>query len=208
VPETQNFYSQFKTESLVAELLKRVGVKHQVCCELGAWDGIKFSNIAHLVRHQGWSGVFVEGNEERAIQCKMNYADYPQATVIHAWVTSDNVDDLVPKDCDFLSVDIDGNDYWVFKSLSHRPRLIEIEYNHRKKGVEPYPYDPHFNFRKQGIDKRHVQAGAAAFILLAESLDYYFLTSDGQCNLFFAPEEVVCPRDHFWGRPTIAASDK
>jgi hypothetical protein len=198
--EHEKFYSQFKTETLVAGLLEHVGVKHKVCCELGAWDGIKFSNIARLVRHCGWSGVFVEGNEERATQCKRNYIDYPRANVVHAWITCDNVNELVPPDCDFLSIDIDGNDYWIFKSLTHRPRLIEIEYNCRKKGAVPYPYEPAFDFRKQGIDIRSVQAGPAAFILLAESLNYYFLTGDGHCNLFFAPEEIVCQPDHF-GKP-------
>jgi hypothetical protein len=37
----------------------------------------------------------------------------------------------VPKDLDFLSVDIDGNDFWVTKALlkDYKPAVISVETN-------------------------------------------------------------------------------
>jgi hypothetical protein len=68
----------------------------------------------------------------------------------HAFVTAENVEDLfaaagVPAEPDVVSIDVDGNDWWIWRALTaHRPRLVVIEYN---GNLDPAallvkPYDP------------------------------------------------------------------
>ena len=78
----------------------------------------------------------------------------PLASVHKEFVTQENVNDLfakysVPREFDLLSIDIDGNDYWVWQALTYRPLVVVNEHN----AAVPYdsrglaiPYDPHFQW--------------------------------------------------------------
>lgn len=65
-------------------------------------------------------------------------------------VTAENIQNLfqkynVPKNFDLLSIDIDYNDYWVWKSITdYLPRVVVIEYNSSILPTESkvVPYDP------------------------------------------------------------------
>lgn len=199
------YYSQFEDEPIILGLLRKFrGPVHKRCCELGAWDGLWLSNTAYFVRHLGWRGTFVEADPEKADECRRNYQDYP-AEVIHARVGVDNVNDLVPPDLDLLSIDIDSNDYWVFKALTSRPRIVILEYNPRRTGLDVYPHDP--DLVKTDANLKHIQATAASTILLAEEKGYRLAGADCECNLFFVPEELYKgSRNLVRPRPTGKAS--
>ena len=55
--------------------------------------------------------------------------------IVHAWVTAENVDQLIKQsgfagDIDLLSLDLDGVDYWIWKAMeSVSPRVVVAEYN-------------------------------------------------------------------------------
>jgi hypothetical protein len=65
-------------------------------------------------------------------------------------VTAENIQNLfkkynVPKNFDLLSIDIDYNDYWVWKAITdYLPRVVVIEYNSSIPPTESkvVPYDP------------------------------------------------------------------
>jgi hypothetical protein len=182
------FFSQYDDEVLIRQLLGKIGGPiWKTCCELGAWDGIWLSNTAWLVRSQGWTGTFVEADAKKSADCMVNYANY-DATVLRAWVTRDNVNDLVPDNLDLLSIDIDGNDPWVFQALKTRPRIVILEYNTRRLGLDVHPYDEHF--AKNEANLKFCQATAAKTILMAEECGYRLAAADMGCNLFLVPEEL------------------
>ena len=114
-----------------------IGVTNRYFVEFGVEDGTE-CNTANLVR-QGWSGLMLDGDE------------HPGTLVRQEFITAENINDLfakyhVPQVFDFLSIDIDGNDYWVWKALAYRPRVVVIEYN---ASVPPelsraVVYDPKF----------------------------------------------------------------
>ena len=107
--------------------------------EFGAWDGLHLNNSRHLIESQGYSAVFVEPNPKRFADLKRNYAHHAQPIIcFNKFVNfsgQDTLDDIlsstpIPRDFDLLSIDIDGNDYHVWKAVEkYRPKVVIIEYN-------------------------------------------------------------------------------
>lgn len=107
----KNVYSQNGEDGIIQECLKRMNIRRGVAVEFGAADGLFCSNTANLGE---WTRFLYDISE-------------PVNGVIQKAVTPENVNDL-PK-CDLLSIDIDGNDYSVWKSYKGRPAIVVIEIN-------------------------------------------------------------------------------
>ncbi len=136
----ENIFSQTGEDGIIREILKRISSKSSLdywCCEFGAWDGLRFSNTARLIKDDNYRAVLIEGEPARIKDLERNF---PQKEVIKisSFVTVTGETSLsnilekteIPKDFDFLSIDIDGMDYWILKSLvNFRPKLICIEFN-------------------------------------------------------------------------------
>jgi hypothetical protein len=109
---------------VLLRIFERIGIRNRFFVEFGACDGLILSNTANLRLNHGWSGLLMEGGER---------AD--GVLVQREHVDAENVEALfrkynVPRDFDLLSIDIDGNDYWVWKAIeSFSPRVVIMEYN-------------------------------------------------------------------------------
>ena len=83
---------------------------------------------------QGWSGLWMDGNEKSVKTAQLKYKNDP-VKIFHQFITRENIEDLflqaqVPLELDLLSIDIDGNDYWIWLQLKkYKPRVVVIEYN-------------------------------------------------------------------------------
>jgi hypothetical protein len=127
-------YSQNGEDGIIQELLRRVGVKHRYFVEFGVETGVE-CNCAWLAHEQNWSGLFLEQSPELFHQLQANFESLPGVRCRQAVVSSSNIEEIlaaekVPVDFDLLSIDIDGNDYWVWKAIQHwQPRVVVIEYN-------------------------------------------------------------------------------
>lgn len=131
-----NHYSQFGEDGVIAKIFEIIGARSRICIEFGAWDGFHLSNTASLWSN-GWKGVLIEGHAGRFQDLVRNVRDH-DCTCINAYVSRDGDNRLealldrhgVGHDIDLLSVDIDGNDYYIIESLDTlRPRVIVCEYN-------------------------------------------------------------------------------
>jgi len=123
---------------VIEKILGLLPVKDKWCVEFGAWDGKYLSNTRNLIEHHGYSAAMIEGSKSKFKELKANYADNPKVYPINAFVGFDqrtNLDKIladvpIPADFDFLSIDIDGNDYHVWKAMSTlKPKLVVIEFN-------------------------------------------------------------------------------
>lgn len=130
-----SLYAQGTEEAILARILARIGPTNRFCVDVGASDGLRNSNTALLVREQGWQGLLVEASEYRFARLREHYGAQRRVQMRQARVQPDTIDALltqagVPERPDLLSLDIDGNDYWVWQGLSaFRPRVVIIEYN-------------------------------------------------------------------------------
>jgi hypothetical protein len=132
---SKGIYSQGAEEAMLDRIFELVPPHRRFCLEFGASDGLRNSNTARLLRDQGWSGVLLEGSDYRYGRLEEHYRDRTKVRLVKATVQPDNVERLfaeaeVPTDLDLLSIDIDGNDYWVWRAIQrYRPQVLVIEYN-------------------------------------------------------------------------------
>ena len=128
-------FSQFGEDGVIEKLFEIIEPTSRYCVEFGAHDGLEGSNVRNLLVNEGWSGLQIEGDEKRATALAKNYADYPKAKTLEAWVWPGNIEILfeeagVPRDLDLLVIDIDSNDYYVWRAIhGYRPKVVLIEAN-------------------------------------------------------------------------------
>ena len=100
----------------------------------------------------------------------------------------------VPKELDFLSVDIDGNDYWVTKELlkEYRPAAISVEMNAN------YPADiaatikncqPSFSWKLSKL----YGVSARAIYDLVTAYGYSYVFHFSYTDIFFVRSELLPP---------------
>lgn len=131
--------SQCGEDGIIEKIFDIIGERSKWCVEFGAWDGIKFSNTCYLVRVKGWTCVQIEGNKTKFAELEANFSSYPGSIrlneVIGYTPGTDTIDDVlqktnIPVDFDLISIDIDGNDWHIWKSITrYRPRIVVIEFN-------------------------------------------------------------------------------
>ena len=175
-------YSEHGEEGVIRHIFDHIGIDSKFCVEIGARDGYSDSNTRWLIR-RGWSGL---GLEKRGA-----YFLISPSYVKHHTVTLENINDLfakydVPFNIDFLSIDIDYNDFWVLKSILeegvYSPKLICFEFNpvfgpHESKSV---PY----NERGKKRNSRIYGASIAAFVKLGNKHGYkliHSMTTPSKC---------------------------
>ena len=130
-----DYFSQSGEDGVIRRLFEIIKPTSQFVVDFGCSDGITFSNSRRLITHDGWSGLLMDGNHEQIQKAKASLVNYPKAKVVEAWVYPGNVETLfeqhgVPKDLDLLSIDIDSNDYYVWKVIhDFHPKVVIIEFN-------------------------------------------------------------------------------
>lgn len=142
-------YSQNGEDGVIAEILRRIGPGRREFVEFGAERGTE-GNCVALADVFGWSGVLIEADEASARSLAWKYRDNDNVKTVRARVTAENIDQVfadasVSAEPDVLSIDVDGNDIWVWRRLTcARPRLVVIEYNAHLDHARPVavPYDP------------------------------------------------------------------
>ncbi|MCB1774569.1 MAG: FkbM family methyltransferase [Gammaproteobacteria bacterium] len=151
-----NVYSQGGEDGVLSAILDRLPDTDRWCVEFGAWDGIHLSNVRNLIQERDYSAVMIEGSHTRSEELRSNYADNPRVFPVNAFVgftAADGLDRIladtpITRDFDLLSIDIDGNDYHVWKAVGeYRPKVVCIEFNQTiPTGVEfVQPADPAVN---------------------------------------------------------------
>ena len=134
----RNITSQFGEDGIVGEIFSRITTNDKICVEFGAWDGIHCSNTWNLWHNNNWEAILIEADEKKFIELTGNTKNFQNVKIVNKYVSSEGENRLdnilnkfrIPKDFDFLSIDIDGDDYFILESLKEfNPKLIVIEYN-------------------------------------------------------------------------------
>lgn len=133
-----NVYSQYSEDGVIGKVLSIIPEQDRWCVEFGAWDGIYLSNVRNLIETDHYSAVLIEAAEEKAAQLKKNYAEKDRVITLNKEVgfsEDDGLDSIlevlpIPHNFDFLSIDVDGNDYHIWKAISkYHPKVVCVEFN-------------------------------------------------------------------------------
>ena len=181
----KNTFSQFGEDGIIEEIFKRLSdVSDKRCCEFGAWDGKFLSNTCNLITNHNYEAILIEADKKRFDELNINFPD-KKIIKINKFVNfsgENSLDNILEntsfnKDFDFLSIDIDGCDYWIFESLSKfTPKVICIEFN---------PSIPNkVDFIQEKNMKINQGSSAKSIIDLGLKKNYFPIASTN-CNLFF-----------------------
>jgi hypothetical protein len=197
-------YSQNGEDGILLYLFSLLGTTGRRFVEFGIGDG-KQCNSANLSINFGWSGLLLEANEKQAIAAQEYYRQTlpPSSDRVHvlaAKVTPENINNLLSThgmtgDIDLLSIDIDGNDYWVWQSITIlQPRVVVIEYNPSFGPTESMTVvnDPNFDrLAKHPLGYYH-GASLAALEKLGQAKGYILAGCDSSgTNAFFVRQDVA-----------------
>ena len=198
-------FSQFEEDGIALALLASLGDGSRLFVDIGAGDGVFANNCANLAINLGFHGLFIDANAALVERGRAFYAEHPDTSLYppvfaNAEVTPATVNDLVGAvgfggEIDFLSIDIDGNDYWVWEALTVvEPRVVVIE-THPELGhrslVAPYAKDP---ARVPGMPAHFLGASPAAMTTLAARRGYRLVAANRfGFNLFYVREELATP---------------
>jgi hypothetical protein len=128
-------FSQFGEDGVLERIFEIIEPTQRFVVEFGAHDGEQNSNARNLILHHGWGAFLIEGHPGRARRLAKNYRDNPRVKTLEAWVFPGNIEILfeengVPPDLDLLVIDIDSNDYYVWRAIHEfRPKVVVIESN-------------------------------------------------------------------------------
>lgn len=129
-------FSQNGEDGIINEIFNRIGTTNKYVVEFGGGEGLE--NNSSLLILNGWQGLWMEANEKHFNTLRKNFSKYideGKLQVKNSFIYAENIESLfkeanVPTEPDLLSVDIDGNDYWVWKAIeNYSPRVVIIEYN-------------------------------------------------------------------------------
>ena len=192
----RRYHSQYGEDGLlqyVTNVLYARGVAlSRTSVEFGAWDGLHLSNTRLFASAYNWRSIFIEGDAERFRSLLRTTSALPNAIAINRWVSDagpDSLDSILSEhlenpDIDILSIDIDGDDYYILQSLiRYQPKIIVIEINFKiKPGIE----DIHVKSSPFVIGK---SGSSITSIRKAGERKGYALISVVGCNAVFVRKE-------------------
>lgn len=177
-------FSQNGEDGIIHAIFAMIGTTNKYYVEFGVEDGLQ-CNTRYLMTQKGWQGLLMDGSFENT-----------QMNLQKEFITAENIEDLfrkyrVPDRFDLLSIDIDGNDYWIWKAITHfHPRAVIMEYNAHippEKSVT-IPYDPAFQWDKTD----YYGASLLALKKLGEEKGYTLLGTDRNgVNAFFVESSLI-----------------
>lgn len=185
-------FSQFGDDGIIQYLVYQIGMSAdlQTFIEFGVQD-YQESNTRFLLMNDNWRGLILDGsksNMDKVMQGR-DYWRY-DLTAVTAFIDRDNINDLFIRhgftgEIGLLSIDIDGNDYWVWERIEAvNPMIVVAEYN-STFGAEyavTVPYDATFQRTRAHYSNLYWGASLKAFCLLAERKGYAFVGSNSACN--------------------------
>ena len=175
-------FSQWGEDGILQFLLRHVPVTRKVFVEFGVQNYTE-SNTRFLLIKDNWSGLVLDGSEADIDFIKQDpiYWRY-NLKAICAFITRENINGLLRDngltgEIGLLSVDIDGNDYWVWEQIDVvQPAIVIVEYNSRfgSQRAVTVPYDPAFVREKAHFSCAYYGASLPALVALGRRKGYAF----------------------------------
>lgn len=193
-------FSQWGEDGIVDWLVERLPQIPQTFVEFGVED-YRESNTRLLMCLRNWRGLVMDGSAEHIADIQRQDIYWRNdLTAKCAFIDRDNVNQLISEagftgDIGLLSVDIDGNDYWVWQAIDVvAPVIVVCEYNavFGDKYQLSVPYQAAFQRTRAHHSNLYFGASLPALVALASEKGYTFVgTTSTGCNAFFVRDDYA-----------------
>ena len=195
-------FSQSGEDGIIAHIFSEIGFESKTFLEMGF--GVPECNAWRLMDEEGFSGTFIDENRNVVRQfMAVTKGMKINRNAVKAWqsrITLETLSatmDLVsaPDEVDLLSIDLDGNDYWIWEALEMSARLVVIEYNPSpgKHRTVTIPYNPDFKWKSE-YSGFYFGASLAALEILGKKKGYRLIGCDPVgVNAFFLRDDIESP---------------
>jgi hypothetical protein len=197
-------YSEFEEDGILLFIFSIIGEQSRRVVEMCAGNGTECMATNLIINHS-WEGFLFDGNPRNVARGRNFFEIHPATKLMppvftHAWLTAENVNQVLEQagvtgEIDLLSIDVDGNDYWLWKSIEIiRPRVCIFEtHNIIPTNLSlTIPYDPNFYaWNKPGAKKDFRSASLAAMVKLSREKGYRLIGSHQHgFNVFFMRNDI------------------
>ena len=183
-------FSQYGDDGIIQYLIHHTRPEHEAFIEFGAGDYSE-ANTRFLLLNNNWRGLIIDGNQ-RAMQALKREEIYWRydLTTVGAFITRENINQLFEEngfsgEIGILSIDVDGNDYWIWEGINCvNPAIVVVEYNSvfGAKHSISIPYDPSFIRTRAHFSNLFWGASLKALCTLADRKGYAFIGSNSAGN--------------------------
>jgi hypothetical protein len=194
-------FSQRGEDGLIQYLIKHISIKNQIFIEFGVENYME-SNTRFLMMNNNWSGLIIDGSESaiKSIRKRDWFWKY-DLKIKSAFIDKENINGLLSEDgfknIGLLSIDIDGNDYWIFKEIDFTelsPAIVITEYNalFGNERAITIPYKKDFNRTKAHYSNLFFGASLPALVYVAQQKGYELVgCNDAGTNAFFVRNDLL-----------------
>ena len=183
-------FSQFGDDGILQYLIHETRPEHRTFIEFGVED-YREANTRFLLMNNNWRGLIIDGSQEAMEAVRRDVLHWRfDLTAVGAFITRENINQLFSEngfrgEIGLLSIDIDGNDYWIWEQIDVvQPVIVTIEYNSvfGSQHAVTIPYDPAFFRTSAHYSNLYWGASLRALCLLAEKKGYAFVGSNSNGN--------------------------
>jgi len=194
-------YSQWEEDGILQHLLRHVPISMNVFVEFGV-ENYTESNTRFLLMNDNWAGLVIDGSSRNIEFIKKDEIYWSHnLKAEQAFITRENINDLIRRngiggEIGLLSIDIDGNDFWVWEAIDCvLPSIVVIEYNARfgAERAVTVPYDPGFVRFKAHPSNIYYGASLAALCVLGQRKGYSFVGCNRAGNNAFFVRSALRP---------------
>jgi len=193
-------FSQFGEDGIIQYLINNIPIKNKIFIEFGV-ENYKESNTRFLLINNNWKGLLID-SDEKSINYIKNDDIYWKHDIkaVCELITKENINSIFSSngfegDIGLLSIDIDGNDYWIWEAIEVvNPRIVICEYNSvfGCKDAVTIPYEPNFNITKAHFSNLYFGASLLALCYLANKKGYIFIgCNNAGNNAFFVRKDFA-----------------
>ncbi len=195
-------FSQRGEDGILQYIISKIEIPNKIFIEFGV-ETYTESNTRFLLINNNWSGLVIDGDKKNVDFIKNDFIYWKyDITAYHCFINKDNINGLIRQfstieDIGILSVDIDGNDYWVWDAIDAvRPRVLVCEYNSAFGATETVsiPYTQEFQRTAAHYSNLYFGASLPALCYLAEKKGYDFIgVAEAGVNAFFVRKDLSAP---------------
>ncbi len=193
-------FSQWGEDGIIQRLVRAVPIAKPVFVEFGVQDYTE-ANTRFLLVNNHWSGLVMDGDAQHIAAIRRSPLYWRHNLKAEcAFIDRDNINGLIRSagiegDIGLLSVDIDGNDYWVWQAIDCvQPRILILEYNalFGPDAAISVPYDAAFVRSRAHYSNLFWGASLEALTRLSKQKGYALVgcNSAGN-NAFYVRQDVL-----------------